>query len=52
MILFNVIHSFFQKTAKSKKSKTQSGQSERLSSLNSSKSSGMCDRSKIEMKSI
>uniref|UniRef100_A0A8W8MIP4 Uncharacterized protein n=1 Tax=Magallana gigas TaxID=29159 RepID=A0A8W8MIP4_MAGGI len=33
-----------EKTVKSKKSKTQSGQSERLSSLNSSKSSGMCDR--------
>nr|XP_034322637.1 uncharacterized protein LOC117688615 [Crassostrea gigas] len=30
-----------EKTVKSKKSKTQSGQSERLSSLNSSKSSGM-----------
>lgn len=49
MILFNVIHSLFQKT---KKSKTLSGQSGGLSSLNSSKSSGMCDRSKIEMKSI
>nr|XP_034315253.1 uncharacterized protein LOC117685096 [Crassostrea gigas] len=41
-----------EKTAKSKKSKTQSGQSERLSSLNSSKSCVMCDRGKIEMKSI